>query len=235
MSASSKGRGWCGACTAGWSPRRSAAWGLRSLPVSLAQLQEDNLIKEEIARAAASLVAPGDHLIFDSGELSYLAACALSGDLLVRGDLAAITNSIPVALELAPWQGVETILLGGKYQATSTMSLVGMDAQRGLDGLHADKMFLTPAGIAFQEGIQVWPRAGEGELAQHMVATCSQVILMATGNVIGPALQGKGLQLGAGHILITGEDCPQEALAALSDADMYVILVKQASRKELCL
>jgi DeoR/GlpR family transcriptional regulator of sugar metabolism len=201
----------------------------------IAQLQEANSMKQEIARAAASLVGAGDHLIFDSGDLSYLAACTLSGDLLMQGDLAAITNSIPVALELAPWPGVETILLGGEYQASSTMSLVGPDALRGLDGLHADKMFLTPAGIAVDEGIQVWSRPGESDLARRMLAACSQVILMAPGEIVGRRLPGEYLPLEADHTLVTGEDCPQDVLSALRDAGMVVILVKENMRKELCL
>ena len=182
--------------------------GLEIAPDFLSQLREGYPVKEEIARLAAALIQPGDHLIFDSGDISYLTASALPGDLLTQGDLAVITNSILVALELAPWPGVETILLGGEYRFGGMMSLTGEPSLRGLDGLHADKMFLTPAAIDFQDGVRLWPRQGEIELVKRMLAACSRVILLAMGCKIGQALSGASLTLSTACTLVTDRGVP---------------------------
>jgi DeoR/GlpR family transcriptional regulator of sugar metabolism len=211
-----------------------ARLGLEISPDFINQIKEQDSIKAQIALTAANQVVAGDHLIFDSGELSYLVACALSGDLLSQGDLAAITNSIPVALELAPWAGVETILLGGQYQADGSMSLKGGDALRSLDGLNADKMFLTPAGVDFQNGVQIWPRPGELELARRMVAACSRVFLLALGDIVGRCLPAESLALPAGHTLVTGVDVPPAVVVALQTAGLEIIQVEEVFKKELC-
>jgi DeoR/GlpR family transcriptional regulator of sugar metabolism len=126
--------------------------GLAISPEVSAQLRDRRSENEDIARLAATLIMPGDHLILDSGIITYLTACALSGDLLTHGELTIITHSLPVALELAPWPGVESILLGGEYQASSMMDLTGPSTLRSLSGLHADKMFLTVEAIDILRG-----------------------------------------------------------------------------------
>jgi DeoR family fructose operon transcriptional repressor len=200
-----------------------ARLGLEIAPDFLSQLREHYPVKEEIARLAVALIQPGDHLIFDSGDISYLTASTIPGDLLTQGDLAVITNSIPVALELAPWPGVETILLGGEYLFGSSMSLTGEPSLRGLDGLHADKMFLTPAAIDFQDGIRLWPRQGEIELVKRMLAACSRVILLAMGCKIGRALSGASLTLSTACTLVTDGACPPGILAAMRQLGGHVI------------
>jgi DeoR/GlpR family transcriptional regulator of sugar metabolism len=209
--------------------------GLEISPDFITQLKKHYDVKEAIARLAAGLVQPGDHLIFDSGDISYLVACALSGDLLTQGKLAAITNSIPVALELSPWPGVVTILMGGEYRAGGAMSLSGADTLRGLDGLHADKMFLTAAAIDFQEGVNLQPLDGDVELAKRMVAACSRVILLAPGSVIGRARRSESLHLSPGHSLVTDCSLPAAILATLQAQGLDVIQVKPVSMRKLCL
>jgi DeoR/GlpR family transcriptional regulator of sugar metabolism len=89
--------------------------GIEINPEVVSQLLNQSDTNEAMAQPAVALVQPGDHLIFDSGILSYLTACALPGDLLTQGDLTVITNSLLVALELAPWPGIEMIMLGGEF------------------------------------------------------------------------------------------------------------------------
>ncbi len=212
-----------------------ARLGLEISPQLIAHLNEQASVKAEIACAAAALVQPGDHLIFDNGSLSYLTACALSGDLLTQGDLAVITNSIPITLELAPWPGVETILLGGVYEPASTMSTTGATTLRSLDGLHADKMFLTAATIDLQDGVVLMPEHGESRLAKRMIAACSRVILLAPGSKVGRAVVGEALCLSAGDTLVTDQECPAGFVSALGQHGIDVIQAQKLPRKVLCL
>jgi len=196
--------------------------GLDIHPEFAAQIRDGYQEKEAIARMAASLVQPGDDLIFDSGVLAYLTACSLPGDLLFLGDLTVITNSLPVALELAPWPGVETILLGGEYPAGREMELTGPSVLRSLEGLHAEKMFLSVDAIGVSNGAIL--SNDEVELRRRMIAACAKVILLASGDKIGHVEQTKILPLSAGCTLITNLAAPAEFVAHLRSHGVEVIL-----------
>ena len=146
-----------------------------------------------------------------------------------------ITNSIPIALELAPWPGVETILLGGVYEPASTMSTTGASTLRSLDGLHADKMFLTAATIDLQDGVVLMPEHGESRLAKRMIAACSRVILLAPGSMVGRSVVGEALCLSAGDTLVTDQECPAGFVSALGQHGIDVIQAQKLPRKVLCL
>jgi len=196
--------------------------GLEISPEVAHQIQDGRLEKREIARAAAALVQPGDHLIFDSGVLSYFTACSLPGTLLTQGELTVITNSLLVALELAPWPGVETILLGGEYQAQRMMNVTGPSTLRSLQGLHADKMFLTVEAIDLHHGVTI--AKDEAELAHQMVAACAQVILLAARGIIGRVDKIQILPISAVRTLVTGQGAQAEFLAYLRDQGTEVFL-----------
>lgn len=199
--------------------------GLEISPQVVAQIQDHRQEKEAIALAAAALVQPGDHIIFDSGIISYLTACALPGDLLSEGELTVITNSLPVALELAPWPGVETILLGGEYQANRMMNVTGPTTLRSLEGLHADKMFLTVDAIEIHHGVTI--AGDETELVHQMISACANVILLAARGEIGQAQQAcqtKILPVSAVRTLVTSHGAPAELVTFLRGRGAKVIL-----------
>jgi DeoR/GlpR family transcriptional regulator of sugar metabolism len=177
---------------------------------------------DEIAREAAALVQSGDHLIFDSGILSYLTACSLPGDLLMQGELTVITNSLLVVLELAPWPGVETILLGGEYQVNRMMNLTGRSTLRTLEGLHADKMFLTLDAFDIPHGGTI--SGDEAELETKMIAACTNVIMLSSGSRNGQMEQIKGLPISAAYTLVTGREAPTEFISYLRSQGAKVIL-----------
>jgi len=208
--------------------------GIEINPEVVSQLQNHSNENEAIAQAAAALVQPGDHLIFDSGILSYLTACALPGDLLTQGDLTVITNSLLVALELAPWPGIEMIMLGGEYQADRMMKLTGPHTLRSLEGLHADKMFLTVEAIDIAHGVTISMNGDERLLAKRMIAACNCVVLLALGCKIGGVERHQILTPGEFQTLVTDQECPAKFVSHLRNQGANVIRVQPIQRKTLC-
>jgi DeoR/GlpR family transcriptional regulator of sugar metabolism len=58
--------------------------------------------KERIGKAAAELIHDGDQVILDSGSTVLQVARYLPGELLSRGNLTVITNSLHIVRELGP-------------------------------------------------------------------------------------------------------------------------------------
>jgi DeoR family transcriptional regulator, aga operon transcriptional repressor len=186
------------------------------------QIRDGWALKNDIALAAATLVQSGDHLIFDSGILSYLTACSLPGDLLIEGELTVITNSPLIVLELAPWPGIETILLGGEYQINRMMNLTGRSTLRTLEGLHADKMFLTVDSIDSQNGDGI--TEDEAELESKMIAACTTVIMLSASCRAGQENKIKSLPVSKTYKLVISQGAPAEFVSYLRGQGAEVIL-----------
>jgi len=203
--------------------------GLEISPEVAHQIREGWPEKVAIARSAAALVEKGDHLIFDSGILSYITACCLPGNLLIQGALTVITNSLLVALELAPWPGVETILLGGEYQADGLMDLTGPSAIHTLEGLHADKMFLTVNTGGSSHASSTLRE--EADLEKSMVAASTKVILLTTRDAHGQIDRIASLPISATCTLVTSQGAPAEFVSHLRNRGAQIVLVKTGSKK----
>ncbi len=207
--------------------------GLEISPEVTSRLRYRHPENEDIARIAVTLVQLGDHLIFDSGILSYLTACALPGDLLTQGELTVITNSLLVALELAPWPGVETILLGGEYQAAGMMNLTGPKALCSLRGLHADKMFMTAEAVDILHGVTVSSDGIESELARSMIAACTRVVLLVSSSKIGHAGQHQIMPVSRVECVVTDQGAPAGFISHLRALGSRVLLSQPGSRKPI--
>jgi len=207
--------------------------GLEISPDVSSQLRDRRPENEDIARLAATLIMPGDHLILDSGVITYLTACALPGDLLTQGELTVITHSLPVALELAPWPGIETILLGGEYQAGGMMNLTGPSTLRSLHGLHADKMFMTAEAIDILHGVTISKHGLEGELIRSMIAACNRLVLLVNSGKIGQVCRQPLLPISAVECVVIGQGAPADFISYLRTLGSEVLLAKPGLRNPI--
>jgi len=119
---------------------------------SLRQRVQKNIKeKEKIAAYVVSkLIQPGDTIILDAGTTTYLIASLIRKQKL--SGLTIITNSIANATELALCPGITHLLTAGKIHS-ETMSLLGPETIKSLDGFHVDKAFIGTAGIHWENGL----------------------------------------------------------------------------------
>jgi DeoR family transcriptional regulator, fructose operon transcriptional repressor len=97
--------------------------------------------KRQIARAAASLVSPGETVLIDGGTTTYY----LAQELLGRS-LQLVTNSLPIANLFLNDEHVELILSGGLMYPRYGV-LLGPTAENVLSQFHAKTLFLSVAGV----------------------------------------------------------------------------------------
>ncbi|MDO0917252.1 DeoR/GlpR family DNA-binding transcription regulator [Streptomyces sp. DT2A-34] len=136
--------------------------------------------KEDIARAAAELVAPGSAIALSGGTTTY----ALAHQLVDVPDLTVVTNSVRVAdvfhaaqRTSGPRQGAATVVLTGGVRTPSD-SLVGPVADQAIAALHFDVLFLGVHGISVEAGLST-PNLAEAETNRRLVQSARRVVVVA--------------------------------------------------------
>ncbi|MET9357492.1 DeoR/GlpR family DNA-binding transcription regulator [Streptomyces sp. NPDC006617] len=136
--------------------------------------------KEDIARAAAELVAPGAAIALSGGTTTY----ALAHRLVDVADLTVVTNSVRVAdvfhvaqRTSGARQGGATVVLTGGVRTPSD-SLVGPVADQAIATLHFDVLFLGVHGISAEAGLST-PNLAEAETNRRLVQSARRVVVVA--------------------------------------------------------
>ncbi|MCL8011205.1 DeoR/GlpR family DNA-binding transcription regulator [Streptomyces sp. AS02] len=136
--------------------------------------------KEDIARAAADLVAAGSAIALSGGTTTY----ALAHQLVDVPDLTVVTNSVRVAdvfhaaqRTTGPRQGAATVVLTGGVRTPSD-SLVGPVADQAIATLHFDVLFLGVHGISIEAGLST-PNLAEAETNRRLVQSARRVVVVA--------------------------------------------------------
>ncbi|MFE0703816.1 DeoR/GlpR family DNA-binding transcription regulator [Streptomyces sp. NPDC058872] len=139
--------------------------------------------KDEIARTAVALVAPGTAIALSGGTTTY----ALARHLLDVPDLTVVTNSVRVADVFHEAQqaggtgesrrGAATVVLTGGVRTPSD-ALVGPVADRAIRSLHFDLLFLGVHGVSVEAGLST-PNLAEAETNRCLMRSTRQVVVVA--------------------------------------------------------
>jgi DeoR/GlpR family transcriptional regulator of sugar metabolism len=168
--------------------------------------------KEDIARAAAKLVAPGAAIALSGGTTTY----ALAQQLLDVPDLTVVTNSVRVAdvfhaaqRTSGPRQGAATVVLTGGVRTPSD-SLVGPVADQAIAALHFDLLFLGVHGISVEAGLST-PNLAEAETNRRLVQSARRVVVVADHTKWGKVGLSSFASLERIDTLVTDAGLPDEA------------------------
>ncbi|MFI6854235.1 DeoR/GlpR family DNA-binding transcription regulator [Streptomyces sp. NPDC050416] len=168
--------------------------------------------KEDIARAAAKLVAPGAAIALSGGTTTY----ALAQHLLDVPDLTVVTNSVRVAdvfhaaqRTSGPRQGAATVVLTGGVRTPSD-SLVGPVADQAIAALHFDLLFLGVHGISVEAGLST-PNLAEAETNRRLVQSARRVVVVADHTKWGKVGLSSFASLERIDTLVTDSGLPDEA------------------------
>lgn len=174
--------------------------------------------KEDIARTAASLVAPGTAIALSGGTTTY----ALAQHLLDVPDLTVVTNSVRVAdvfhsaqRTSGRRQGAATVVLTGGVRTPSD-SLVGPVADQAIGALHFDVLFLGVHGISAEAGLST-PNLAEAETNRRLVQSARRVIVVADHTKWGTVGLSSFAGLDQVDTLVTDAGLPAEARTEIAE------------------
>ncbi|MET7641284.1 DeoR/GlpR family DNA-binding transcription regulator [Streptomyces sp. NPDC005438] len=175
--------------------------------------------KEEIARAAAAMAAPGSAIALSGGTTTF----ALAQHLLDIPDLTVVTNSVRVAevfhsaqgSAARPAAGAATVVLTGGVRTPSD-SLVGPVADAAITSLHFDLLFLGVHGISVEAGLST-PNLAEGETNRHLMRSARRVVVVCDHTKWGTVGLSSFASLEEVDTLVTDRGLPPEARAEVEE------------------
>ena len=176
--------------------------------------------KTRIAEAAlAYLPQAGSSVILDAGTtIGRLAAAIPPGALST-----VVTNSVPVAAQLASANGgAQVHLLGGRVRGL-TQATVGGETVAALGRLRCDVAFIGTNGVSMGHGFST-PDPDEAAVKEAIVAAARRSIVLADSSKIGVELLVTFAPLAAIDVLITDADISARDRADLTNAGIEVVV-----------
>ncbi|WP_240183589.1 DeoR/GlpR family DNA-binding transcription regulator [Microbacterium paraoxydans] len=172
----------------------------------ISERREFSAEKESIAEAALALVPVTGSIFLESGTT----ATFLAERLPPSRDLTVFTNSLPIALLLAPRTDLTVITLGGRVRAV-TLGEVDSFAIRSLRDIHVDVAFLGTNGFSVPHGLTT-PDQSEAEFKRETLRVGETTVLLADRTKLGQASVWRYGELDAIDVLVTSPHAEERLL-----------------------
>jgi len=177
--------------------------------------------KVRIGHAAVQLIRPHHNIILDSGTTTVQIARQIKAARI--HPLTIITNALNVAYELAETEGITLIVIGGILRPASS-SMVGPQAERMLQDLHADHLFLGVDGLHPDVGYCT-PDILEAQLNALMIRISNDVTVVADASKFGKRSLSVIATIECAHRIITDARVSPEIASSVRAKGVEVAVV----------
>jgi DeoR/GlpR family transcriptional regulator of sugar metabolism len=184
------------------------------------RLQRDE--KAAIGAAAAARVGDGESIVLDASTTALYLARELKLRRAWHG-LTVVTNSIPIASELAGHPGVTVLMLGGRVR-WEALSVVGPLGDDFFERVNVQKAFLGAAGFTIEAGLTD-AMEEEAHIKRAMVAAAREVHALVDHTKWGRVASATFCRTDRITDIFTGREAPAEILGELVGAGIEVIMV----------
>jgi DeoR/GlpR family transcriptional regulator of sugar metabolism len=172
--------------------------------------------KRAIARAARSLVRPGQTILIDGGTTTFYLAQELLGQ-----PLQLVTNSLPIANLFLNDDHVELILTGGLMYPRYGV-LLGPMAENVLSTIHTKTLFLSVAGI--HNGALYNQNLLLVQAEQRMMAQAQEVVLLADSSKFGQQALARLCDLSEVDVVVTDDGLSTERQKEVESAGCRLVV-----------
>jgi len=174
--------------------------------------------KQQIATVAAELVKPGETILLDGGTTTYHLARQLVGR-----SLQIITNSLPIAELFVNDEHVELFVTGGVLYPRYGV-LLGPIADRTLQDVHANTLFLSVAGI--RDGSLYNQNLLLVEAERRMIQQAQRVVLVADSTKFGQTALAQLGAISEIDVVVTDSRIAGKTLDELKTAGCQVLVAQ---------
>jgi DeoR/GlpR family transcriptional regulator of sugar metabolism len=159
--------------------------------------------KSALARKAASLISPGQVVIFDGGTTCVELARHLPPAL----QATVVTHSPSIAVALVDHPGVEVVMIGGRLFKHSIVT-VGAAAIEAIAHIRADTYFMGVTGVHVTEGLSTGDLE-EAYVKRALVARAAEVVVLASAEKLNAASPYVIAEATAVTTLVVEADTPE--------------------------
>lgn len=177
--------------------------------------------KARIGHAAAQMLKPHQTIILDSGTTTAQIAKHIKAERI--HPLTVITNALNIAYELAETEGISFIMIGGILRQASS-SFVGPQAERMLQDLHADHLFLAVDGLHPDVGFST-PDILEAQLNNVMIHVSNKVTVVTDASKFGRRSLSLIGKLDCAQRIITDSRLDAEMASAVRAKGIELVVV----------
>ena len=186
------------------------------------KVRENRELKARIGAVAATLVEPGDVVIFDSGSTVAQVAMHIAPALQRGSAITAVTNSLPVIREISGWDGPHLVCLGGLYLPDHE-ALVGPQTIADMRDLSADLVFVGCDGLTEETGLTT-PHVLVAEVGATMTSRARRVVAVADSTKLGRRGFTPIAPLSAVNVLVTDTGADPAALHWVRAAGIELVV-----------
>lgn len=176
--------------------------------------------KQQIAKAALSLVDDHDSLLIGSGTTVF----ELAKQLYPPKPLTVITPAAKVTLELSNRPNVELIQLGGTVRPKSS-AVVGPVAEDALAQISCNLLFMGVDGIDLDFGLST-TNFNEASLGSKMVEAAETVIVLADSSKFNKRGLAKICTLDQIHYIVTDAKISDRMVRALQELGIKMVIAE---------
>ncbi len=178
--------------------------------------------KVAIGAAAAALVGDGESIVLDASSTALYLARSLKARDAWHG-LTVVTNSIPIATELADHPGITVLMLGGRVRREA-LSVVGPLGDGFFERVNVQKAFLGAAGLTLEAGLTDATEE-EAHIKRAMVAAAREVHALADHTKWGRVASVTFCRADRLHGIFTDGAAPAGMVEAFRSAGIDVVTV----------
>jgi DeoR family transcriptional regulator of aga operon len=175
--------------------------------------------KRLIGRMASSLVNDRETIILDAGSTVMELAHSLPSDK----PFTVVTTALNIAARVGALPNVNVLIAGGSL-SRETISTVGALAERDLENLVVDKLFLSTQAFDAEHGLTD-DSFDIARVKAAMIRSARRVILLADSSKWGKSAFAKIAPLGEIDVLITDSGISKDAERAIQRFGIEVMRV----------
>jgi len=174
--------------------------------------------KREIAIAASAMVSDGQVVMLSAGTTTtYIAR-----ELAYKRELTVVTSSINIAAELANYDHITLIVIGGIVRKGS-YATVGHMADQSLTSLNADFSFVGVDGVDIHAGFTT-PNLMEAHTDMMMLRSTTNGVIVADSTKFGKIALSPVAKVDDTIVLLTDSHADEEYVSELKARGCRVVL-----------
>ena len=172
--------------------------------------------KDDVARAAAALVEPGQTVIVDGGTTALRLAQSLAPTLRAT----VVTHSPTIAVALVDHPGVDVLVIGGRLFKHSVVTCGALAAEAAA-GVYADAAFIGVTGVHPDAGLTTGD-ADEAAMKRTLARRAADTYILASSEKIGAVSPHRVLDWADVTAVLTDHDADPRTVHALRAAGIDV-------------